>query len=103
TLVALDKKTGAVRWRTQKEDYNISGYASAIVAEVGGVKQYIQFLGAGRRRPRSRRIPCRFPGRAGAKTRGHRGALVEGALAPAGARTSNSGWSPRGRGPPAVQ
>ena len=47
TLVALDKKTGAVRWRTQKEDYNISGYASAIVAEVGGVKQYIQFLGAG--------------------------------------------------------
>ena len=47
TLVGLDKKTGAVHWRTQKEDYNIAGYASAIVAEVGGVKQYIQFLGAG--------------------------------------------------------
>jgi outer membrane protein assembly factor BamB len=46
-LVALDKRTGAVRWQTQKEYYNIAGYASAIVAEVGGVKQYIQFLGAG--------------------------------------------------------
>jgi outer membrane protein assembly factor BamB len=45
--VCLDKRTGAVRWQTAKEDYNISGYASTIVAEAGGVKQYIQFLGAG--------------------------------------------------------
>jgi outer membrane protein assembly factor BamB len=47
TLVGLDKKTGAVHWRTQKEDYNIAGYASVIVAKVGGSKQYIQFLATG--------------------------------------------------------
>jgi outer membrane protein assembly factor BamB len=47
TLLALDKKTGAVRWKTVKPEYNTAGYASAIVAEVGGVRQYIQFLGSG--------------------------------------------------------
>ena len=41
TLVALDKKTGDVVW-TCKEWTDEAGYSSPIVAEVDGVKQYIQ-------------------------------------------------------------
>jgi outer membrane protein assembly factor BamB len=47
TLVALRKKDGTVIWKGVVEEDNYAGYASAIVAEVGGVKQYIQFLGGG--------------------------------------------------------
>jgi outer membrane protein assembly factor BamB len=47
TMASLDKRTGAVRWKMVKEDYNTAGYASAIVAEACGVRQYIQFLGSG--------------------------------------------------------
>jgi outer membrane protein assembly factor BamB len=47
TMVALDKMTGAVRWQTKGPEYNGAGYASAIVAEASGVRQYIQFLGPG--------------------------------------------------------
>jgi outer membrane protein assembly factor BamB len=47
TMVALDKKTGAVRWKTEKPERNGAGYASAIMADVGGLRQYIQFLGTG--------------------------------------------------------
>src|SRR6185436_5523388 len=46
TLAALNKKTGEVVWRsvdlTEK-----SGYSSPIVAEVDGVRQYIQITGGG--------------------------------------------------------
>ena len=41
TLAALDKNTGAVVW-VCKEWTDDSGYSSAIVAEVDGVRQYIQ-------------------------------------------------------------
>ena len=41
TLAALDKNTGAVVWRS-KEWTDPAGYASMIVAEVGGIRQYIQ-------------------------------------------------------------
>jgi len=47
TMVALDKKTGDVLWKTQKPEHHGAGYASAIVVEVGGVRQYVQFLGTG--------------------------------------------------------
>ncbi len=47
TLIALNKKDGSVIWKAAVPDYNFAGYASAIVAEVGGIKQYVQFLGAG--------------------------------------------------------
>jgi outer membrane protein assembly factor BamB len=47
TLVALNKKDGSVIWKAAVPDYNFAGYASAIVAEAGGIKQYVQFLGAG--------------------------------------------------------
>jgi outer membrane protein assembly factor BamB len=47
TLVALEKKSGAVIWKAVVPDYNVANYASAVVAEAGGVKQYVQFLGPG--------------------------------------------------------
>jgi outer membrane protein assembly factor BamB len=47
TMVALRKKDGSVIWKGVVEDGNFAGYASAIIAEVGGVKQYVQFLGGG--------------------------------------------------------
>ena len=42
TLVALDKNTGEVVWRS-KEWTDKGGYSSPIVSEVDGVRQYIQF------------------------------------------------------------
>src|SRR5262249_29606139 len=63
-LVTLNKKTGEVVWKTtvsgiarkppgnpkQKgtsKSYAIAGYSSAIIAQVDGVKQYVQFLSGG--------------------------------------------------------
>jgi outer membrane protein assembly factor BamB len=49
-LVALNKNTGAVVWQctVPSLDKNIAGepagYASIIIAQTGGVKQYVQFL-----------------------------------------------------------
>ncbi len=47
TMLALEKKTGKVVWKTAKPDGNIAGYASAIVAHAGKRKLYVQFLGPG--------------------------------------------------------
>jgi outer membrane protein assembly factor BamB len=52
TLVALDKKTGAVIWKCAvpalgEKGKDGAGYASAIVAEIDGVRQYIQLIGRG--------------------------------------------------------
>jgi outer membrane protein assembly factor BamB len=44
TMAALDKKTGAVVWKACVVKGNHAAYASPIVAEVGQVRQYIQFL-----------------------------------------------------------
>jgi outer membrane protein assembly factor BamB len=41
TLAALDKKTGKVLWRS-KELTDEATYSSLVVAEIGGVRQYIQ-------------------------------------------------------------
>lgn len=46
-LVALSKNTGAVIWKAQVPDGNQAGYSSVIIARVGDVKQYVQFLGPG--------------------------------------------------------
>lgn len=43
TVVALDKKTGKTIWRCTSPGNPRAGYSSAILAEVGGVRQYIQF------------------------------------------------------------
>ena len=47
TMVALNKKTGAVIWKSAVPGGDPAGYASAIIVECGGRKQYVQFLGKG--------------------------------------------------------
>jgi outer membrane protein assembly factor BamB len=44
TLVALNKKTGSVIWKSAVPGGDEAAYASAIVVDAGGVKQYVQFL-----------------------------------------------------------
>jgi outer membrane protein assembly factor BamB len=47
TMVALNKKTGAVIWRSAVPGGDPAAYASAIVVKAGGRKQYVQFLSKG--------------------------------------------------------
>jgi outer membrane protein assembly factor BamB len=47
TLVALDKKTGEVVWKAAVPEGDEAAYASIIVVNSGGVKQYVQFLAKG--------------------------------------------------------
>jgi outer membrane protein assembly factor BamB len=47
TMVALNKKTGAVIWKSAVPGGDPAGYASAIVVQAGGRKQYVQFLSKG--------------------------------------------------------
>ncbi len=47
TLVALSKKTGAVIWKSAVPGGDQAGYASAIIVQGGGRKQYVQFLSKG--------------------------------------------------------
>jgi outer membrane protein assembly factor BamB len=47
TMVALNKKTGAVIWKSAIPGGELAGYASAIVVQAGGRKQYVQFLSRG--------------------------------------------------------
>ncbi|MEK6410301.1 MAG: PQQ-binding-like beta-propeller repeat protein, partial [Acidobacteriota bacterium] len=45
--VALNKKTGAVIWKSAVPGGDPAAYASAIVVQAGGRKQYVQFLSKG--------------------------------------------------------
>jgi outer membrane protein assembly factor BamB len=47
TIVALDKKTGEVIWKSQVPGGDPAGYASAIIVSAVGRKQYVQFLSKG--------------------------------------------------------
>jgi outer membrane protein assembly factor BamB len=47
TLLALNKKTGAVIWKAAVPGGDAAAYSSVIVAEAGNVKQYVQFLSRG--------------------------------------------------------
>ncbi len=47
TIVALNKMTGETIWKSAVPDGDQAAYASIIVVEVGGVKQYVQFLSKG--------------------------------------------------------
>jgi outer membrane protein assembly factor BamB len=47
TMVALNKKTGAAVWKSAIPGGDDAGYASAIVVQGGGRKQYVQFLSKG--------------------------------------------------------
>jgi len=44
TLVALNKNTGDVIWKSAVPGGEEAGYASVIIVETGGIKQYVQFL-----------------------------------------------------------
>lgn len=44
TMVALNKKTGAVIWKSVIAEGEHAAYASAIVIQAAGRKQYVQFL-----------------------------------------------------------
>jgi len=47
SLVALNKKTGALIWKCAVPGGGQAAYSSAIVVQAGGVKQYVQFLAKG--------------------------------------------------------
>jgi outer membrane protein assembly factor BamB len=47
TLVALNKKNGEAIWEAALPTADQAAYASAVVAETDGVKQYVQFLQKG--------------------------------------------------------
>jgi outer membrane protein assembly factor BamB len=47
TMVALNKKTGALIWKSAIPGGDAAGYASAIVVQGGGRKQYVQCLSKG--------------------------------------------------------
>lgn len=47
TMVALNKKTGALLWKAAVPGGDPAGYASAIVVHGGGRKQYVQLLSKG--------------------------------------------------------
>ena len=47
TIVALNKKTGALIWKSAVPGGDPAGYASAMVVQGGGRKQYVQFLSKG--------------------------------------------------------
>ncbi len=47
TLVALNKQTGEVLWKSALESGDQAAYASVIIVDVGGVHQYVQFLQKG--------------------------------------------------------
>jgi outer membrane protein assembly factor BamB len=47
TMVTLNKKTGALIWKSAIPGGDAAGYASAVVAQSGGRKQYVQLLSKG--------------------------------------------------------
>ncbi|MBI3466836.1 MAG: PQQ-like beta-propeller repeat protein [Planctomycetes bacterium] len=47
TLVALNKNTGDVIWKSAVPGGEEAAYSSTIIVETGGVKQYVQFLQKG--------------------------------------------------------
>src|SRR5262249_17346883 len=47
TLVALNKKSGEVIWKSPVPGGDAAGYASVIPVDAGGAKQYVQFLAKG--------------------------------------------------------
>ncbi|MBS1824503.1 MAG: PQQ-like beta-propeller repeat protein [Acidobacteria bacterium] len=47
TLVALNKKTGALIWKSAVPGGDVAAYASAIATEAAGRRQYVQFVDKG--------------------------------------------------------
>ena len=62
-MVCLKKANGEVIWKYASPEADKAAYASAIVVETGGVKQYVQLSkGAGRRRCEDRQTTWRYTG-----------------------------------------
>ena len=47
TMVALNKRTGEVIWKTVRPDDRGAGHSSAVISEVGGTRVYVQSTGSG--------------------------------------------------------
>lgn len=47
TMVALDKKTGDLIWKTTQADHRGAGHASIVISNVGGTRVYVQTTGSG--------------------------------------------------------
>lgn len=47
TLLALNKKTGAVIWKCATPEGDKAAFASVVIVEAGGIKQYVQLLQKG--------------------------------------------------------
>jgi outer membrane protein assembly factor BamB len=47
TMVALDKKTGELIWRCGVPEGDRAGYSSMVIADVGGIRQYVQLMAGG--------------------------------------------------------
>ena len=47
TMLALNKKTGALIWKSAIPGGDVAGYASAIVVQAAGRRQYVQLLSKG--------------------------------------------------------
>ncbi len=47
TIVAFDKRTGEIRWKSKLEGDQWQEYGALVVAEFGGVRQYVAFLHSG--------------------------------------------------------
>ena len=46
-MVALEKKTGTVVWKGTVSGGDTAGYASVVIANFGGVKQYVTLMANG--------------------------------------------------------
>ncbi len=47
TMVALDKRTGELRWSTSRPDDRGAGHSSIVITHVAGTKVYVQSTGSG--------------------------------------------------------
>lgn len=47
TMVALDKRTGEVIWKTSREEDRGAGHASIVIAEIGPTRVYVQTTASG--------------------------------------------------------
>jgi len=47
TLVALDKRTGKPLWKSRGAEGDSAAHASAVIAELWGQRQYVQFVSSG--------------------------------------------------------
>jgi len=47
TIVAIDKRTGKIVWKSLLENHEASGYASTLAVETDGLRQYVAFLARG--------------------------------------------------------